>query len=94
MTVFAIEMARKPCSHFLRDQLIAESAKLSAYGTELDRDAARFAKDQVGLPHIFLLAIFVFSASSLCAAPSNTPNREPWLTAPDVLHYPPNHFLR
>jgi SAM-dependent methyltransferase len=96
-------------------------------GTELDKDAARFAKDQVGLPHIFPLSILEFiqqhpdktfdivtffevlehqatPAAFLegvrsCVRPRgyialSVPNRERWLTAPDVLDYPPNHFLR
>jgi SAM-dependent methyltransferase len=105
----------------------ARNAGYDVSGTELDRDAARFAKDQVGLPHIFPLAIleFVqqhpdktfdvvtfFEVLEHQAAPAaflervrrcvrsrgyialSVPNRERWLTAPDVLDYPPNHFLR
>ena len=105
----------------------ARKAGYDVRGTELDRDAARFAKDQVGLPHIFPLAIseFVqqhpdktfdvvtfFEVLEHQAAPAaflqairrcvrsrgyialSVPNRERWLTAPDVLDYPPNHFLR
>jgi SAM-dependent methyltransferase len=96
-------------------------------GTELDKDAARFARDQIGLPHIFSLGILEFveqhpgktfdvvtffevlehqatPAAFLegvrCCVRSqgyialSVPNRERWLRAPDVLDYPPNHFLR
>ena len=105
----------------------ARNAGYDVSGTELDRDAAQFAKDQVGLPHIFPVAIleFVqqhpgktfdvvtfFEVLEHQAAPAaflegvrscvrsrgyialSVPNRERWLTAPDVLDYPPNHFLR
>ena len=105
----------------------ARNAGYDVSGTELDRDAARFAKDQIGLPHIFSLPIleFVqqhpdkkfdvvtfFEVLEHQAAPAaflegvrccvrsrgyialSVPNRERWLTAPDVLDYPPNHFLR
>jgi SAM-dependent methyltransferase len=105
----------------------ARNAGYDVTGTELDRDAARFAKDQVELPHIFPLSILEFvqqhpgktfdvvtffevlehqasPAAFLkcvrCCVRSrgyialSVPNRERWLTAPDVLDYPPNHFLR
>jgi 2-polyprenyl-3-methyl-5-hydroxy-6-metoxy-1,4-benzoquinol methylase len=105
----------------------ARDAGYDVSGTELDRDAARFAKDQLGLLHIFPLAIldFVqqhpgktfdvvtfFEVLEHQATPAafleavrhcvrsrglialSVPNRERWLTAPDVLDYPPNHFLR
>ena len=105
----------------------ARNAGYEVIGTELDRDAARFAKDQVGLPHIFPISILEFvqqhpnktfdivtffevlehqatPAAFLegvrCCVRSrgyialSVPNRERWLTAPDVLDYPPNHFLR
>jgi 2-polyprenyl-3-methyl-5-hydroxy-6-metoxy-1,4-benzoquinol methylase len=105
----------------------ARNAGYDVSGTELDRDAARFAKDQVGLPRIFPLAILEFvqqhpdktfdvvtffevlehqatPAAFLegvrCCVRSrgyialSVPNRERWLTAPDVLDYPPNHFFR
>ena len=105
----------------------ARTAGYEVSGTELDTDAARFAKDQVGLPHIFPLAVLEFvqqhpgktfdivtffevlehqatPAAFLegvrCCVRSrgyialSVPNRERWLTAPDVLDYPPNHFLR
>jgi SAM-dependent methyltransferase len=105
----------------------ARNAGYDVSGTELDRNAARFARDQVGLPNIFSLGIleFVqrypgktfdvvtfFEVLEHQAAPAafleavrscvrsrgyialSVPNRERWLTAPDVLDYPPNHFLR
>ena len=105
----------------------ARKAGYEVCGTELDRDAARFAKDHVGLSDIFPLAIseFVqqhpdktfdvvtfFEVLEHQATPAafleairrcvrsrgyialSVPNRERWLTAPDVLDYPPNHFLR
>jgi SAM-dependent methyltransferase len=105
----------------------ARNAGYEVTGTELDRDAARFAKDRVGLPHIFPMSILEFvqhhpnktfdivtffevlehqatPAAFLegvrCCVRSrgyialSVPNRERWLTAPDVLDYPPNHFLR
>jgi SAM-dependent methyltransferase len=96
-------------------------------GIELDRNAARFAKEQLGLPRVLGLTIsefagkypgekfdvvtffevlehqaapveFVESVKS-CLRPRgyialSVPNRERWLTGPDVLDYPPNHFLR
>src|SRR5262249_37736284 len=106
---------------------VARNAGYDVSGTELDKGAARFAKDQVGLPHIFPLSIleFVqqypgkqfdvvtfFEVLEHQATPAaflegvkrcvrargyiglSVPNRERWLTAPDVLDYPPNHFLR
>jgi SAM-dependent methyltransferase len=105
----------------------ARNAGYDVSGTELDRDAARFAKEQVRLPQIFPLSIFdfvqqhsgrkfdvvtFFEVLEHQAAPAaflegikccvrsrgyialSVPNRERWLTAPDVLDYPPNHFLR
>jgi 2-polyprenyl-3-methyl-5-hydroxy-6-metoxy-1,4-benzoquinol methylase len=105
----------------------ARNAGYDVSGTELDKDAARFAKDQIGLPHIFPLAILdfvqqhpgktfdvvtffevlehqatptAFLEGVRCCVRSrgyialSVPNRERWLTAPDVLDYPPNHFLR
>ena len=105
----------------------ARAAGYDVSGTELDGDAARFAKDQLGLAHIFPVAIsdFVqqhpdksfevvtfFEVLEHQATPAafleairrcvrargfialSVPNRERWLTGPDVLDYPPNHFLR
>jgi 2-polyprenyl-3-methyl-5-hydroxy-6-metoxy-1,4-benzoquinol methylase len=96
-------------------------------GIELDRNAARFAKERLGLQNILPLTIseFVeqhagerfdvvtfFEVLEHQAAPMeflqkvracvrsggmialSVPNRERWLTGPDVLDYPPNHFLR
>ena len=96
-------------------------------GTELDRNAARFAKERVGLPRVFPLSISEFVEQhaekkfdvvtffevlehqaapvefienvKACLRPRgyvalSVPNRERWLTGPDVLDYPPNHFLR
>jgi len=96
-------------------------------GTELDRNAARFAIERLGLERVLPLTIagfveqfgneqfdvvtffevlehqtepveFLRSVKS-CLKPRGTialsvPNRERWLTGPDVLDYPPNHFLR
>jgi SAM-dependent methyltransferase len=105
----------------------ARDAGYDVSGIELDRDAARFARDQVGLSRIFPLPIveFVerlggelfdvvtfFEVLEHQAAPAefvenvkrcvrsrgyialSVPNRDRWLTAADVLDYPPNHFLR
>jgi SAM-dependent methyltransferase len=105
----------------------ARDAGYDVSGIELDRDAARFAREQVGLSRIFPLPIveFVerlggelfdvvtfFEVLEHQAAPAefvenvkrcvrsrgyialSVPNRGRWLTAPDVLDYPPNHFLR
>jgi SAM-dependent methyltransferase len=96
-------------------------------GTELDRNAAGFAKEKLGLPRVFGLTIEGFTekypdekfdvvtffevlehqaepAAFLekvrsCLRPHgyiglSVPNRERWLTGPDVFDYPPNHFLR
>jgi SAM-dependent methyltransferase len=105
----------------------ARDAGYEVSGTELDRNAARFAKERVGLPRVFPLTIsefverypdqkfevvtlfevlehqaapveFVQKVKS-CLRPRgfialSVPNRERWLTGPDVLDYPPNHFLR
>jgi len=105
----------------------ARDAGYEVSGTELDRNAARFARERVGLPRVFPLTIseFVerhpdkkfgvvtfFEVLEHQAAPVefvqkvkaclrsrgliaiSVPNRERWLTGPDVLDYPPNHFLR
>jgi len=96
-------------------------------GTELDRNAAAFAKERLDLPRILGLTISEFvqrypddkfdvvtffevlehQAAPLefiqhvkaCLRPRgyialSVPNRERWLTGPDVFDYPPNHFLR
>src|SRR6266446_4808009 len=106
------------------------AARVAGYevaGIELDRNAARFAKEQLGLQSVFPLTIseFVdrnaeerfdvvtfFEVLEHQAAPADflqkvrtcvrsggmialsVPNRERWLTGPDVLDYPPNHFSR
>src|SRR6266581_2234181 len=105
----------------------ARDAGYRVTGTELDRNAARFAKERLGLERVLPLTIagfveqfasekfdevtffevlehqtepaeFLRSVKS-CLKPRGTialsvPNRERWLTGPDVLDYPPNHFLR
>lgn len=96
-------------------------------GIELDRNAARFAQEHLGLPRVLPLSISEFAERHPSeafdvvtffevlehqAAPVeflkrvkarvrpggliglSVPNRERWLTGPDVLDYPPNHFLR
>jgi len=96
-------------------------------GIELDRNAARFAKEKLDLQRVLPLAIADFSKQypeerfdvvtffevlEHQAAPMefverirscvrshglialSVPNRERWMTGPDVLDYPPNHFLR
>ena len=96
-------------------------------GTELDRNAARFAQAKLGLPRVLPLTIGEFAERHPgerfdvvtffevlehqadpveflrcvrgCLRPHgyialSVPNRERWLTAPDVCDYPPNHFLR
>jgi len=105
----------------------ARDAGFRVTGIELDRNAARFATEQLGLPRVFPLTISEFATRNPNekfdlitffevlehqAAPSeflrsvksclkslgtialSVPNRERWLTGPDVLDYPPNHFLR
>jgi len=105
----------------------ARDAGYSVTGTELDRNAARFAKERLALPRILGLTIAEFAqryadekfevvtffevlehqAAPLeflqyvkaCLRPRgyialSVPNRQRWLTGPDVLDYPPNHFLR
>lgn len=107
-----------------------EAARDAGYrvtGIELDRNAARFAKERLGLERVLPLTISEFAAQhpqeqfdvvtffevlEHQAAPVeflqnvrarvragglialSVPNRERWLTGPDVLDYPPNHFLR
>lgn len=96
-------------------------------GTELDRNAAGFAREKLGLPQVFGLTlaefaqrhpeqkfdvVTFFEVLEHQAEPAaflrnvkaclkargyvglSVPNRERWLTGPDVLDYPPNHFLR
>src|SRR6267154_2735512 len=96
-------------------------------GTELDRNAARFAKERLDLQRVLPLTISEFTERNAeerfdvvtffevlehqaapveflqkvkaCVRPGgmialSVPNRERWLTGPDVLDYPPNHFLR
>lgn len=106
----------------------AQRAGYRVTGTELDRNAARFARERMGLDCILPLTIseFVrqfapgkgfdvvtffevlehqaepvefFRSVKACLKREGTialsvPNRERWLTGPDVLDYPPNHFLR
>jgi SAM-dependent methyltransferase len=105
----------------------ARAAGYTVSGTELDRNAARFAKEKLGLPRVLGLTIAEFAGKypgeqfdvvtffevlehqaapgeflekvKSCVRPRgyialSVPNRERWLTGPDVLDYPPNHFLR
>jgi 2-polyprenyl-3-methyl-5-hydroxy-6-metoxy-1,4-benzoquinol methylase len=105
----------------------ARDAGYSVSGTELDRNAARFAQEQLGLPRVLGLTVSEFAEKypnekfdvvtffevlehqaapvefiqkvKSCLRPGgyialSVPNRERWLTGPDVLDYPPNHFLR
>ena len=105
----------------------ARDAGYSVTGTELDRNAAQFAKERLGLERVLPLTIAEFAEQpeaekfdvvtffevlenqaapdeflqnvKKCLKPHGTialivPNRERWLTGPDVLDYPPNHFLR
>ena len=105
----------------------ARDAGYSVSGTELDRNAADFAKERLGLPRVLGLTISEFAEKyagekfdvvtffevlehqaapveflekvKACLKPGayialSVPNRERWLTGPDVLDYPPNHFLR
>ena len=105
----------------------ARDAGYRVTGTELDRNATRFAKERLGLERVLPLTIDGFVEQfanekfdvvtffevlehqtepaeflrnvKACLKPRGTiamsvPNRERWLTGPDVLDYPPNHFLR
>jgi SAM-dependent methyltransferase len=105
----------------------AQEAGYRVTGIELDGNAARFAKERLGLQRVLPLTISEFAAQQQPelfdvvtffevlehqAAPVeflrnvracvhsggmialSVPNRERWLTGPDVLDYPPNHFLR
>ena len=105
----------------------ARDAGYGVTGIELDRNAARFARERLGLQRVFPLTIAEFAEQHVeerfdvvtffevlehqaapveflrkvkaCVRPGgaialSVPNRERWLTGPDVLDYPPNHFLR
>jgi SAM-dependent methyltransferase len=105
----------------------ARKAGYQVTGTELDRNAARFAKELLGLPRVLPLTVVEFAEQHASekfdcvtffevlehqAAPLefiqgvkaclrscgylalSVPNRERWMTGPDVFDYPPNHFLR
>ena len=105
----------------------ARAGGYAVSGTELDRNAAQFARKKLGLPRVLGLTISEFAEQNPHeqfdvitffevlehqAAPTaflekvkallrpggyialSVPNRERWLTGPDVLDYPPNHFLR
>ena len=106
---------------------VARDAGYEVTGTELDRNAARFAKGRLGLEKVMELTVSEFvtqhpedkfdvvtffevlehQAAPLeflrgvkkCLKPGgqialSVPNRDRWLTGPDVLDYPPNHFTR
>lgn len=105
----------------------ARAAGYSVVGTELDRNAANFARERLGLSRVLGLTVSEFKEHHpaekfdvvtffevlehqaapaefledviACLRPGgfialSVPNRERWLTGPDVLDYPPNHFLR
>ena len=105
----------------------AREAGFRVAGTELDRNAARFAKERLGLERVLPVTVGEFAEQCAnekfdvvtffevlehqtepveflrsvkkCLKPRgmialSVPNRERWLTGPDVLDYPPNHFLR
>src|SRR5467141_2246643 len=105
----------------------ARDAGYGVTGIELDRNAARFAKERLGLQRVLPLTISEFAEQhaeerfdvvtffevlehqaapveflqkvKACVRPGgvialSVPNRERWMTGPDVLDYPPNHFLR
>jgi SAM-dependent methyltransferase len=105
----------------------ARDAGYRVTGIELDGNAARFAKERLGLERVLPLTIAEFASRHVDqkfgvvtffevlehqAAPReflqnvksclktrgviglSVPNRERWMTGPDVLDYPPNHFLR
>jgi 2-polyprenyl-3-methyl-5-hydroxy-6-metoxy-1,4-benzoquinol methylase len=106
--------------------LAARAAGYGVTGTELDKNAAEFARGKLGarvLPTSIgefsekpgndgFDVITFFEVLEHQAAPReflqcvrrclrkggfvalSVPNRERWLTGPDVLDYPPNHFLR
>jgi len=105
----------------------ARDAGYGVTGIEMDRNAARFARERLGLQRVFPLTISEFAERhaeerfevvtffevlehqaapvefvqkvKACVRPGgaialSVPNRERWLTGPDVLDYPPNHFSR
>jgi len=105
----------------------ARDAGYSVTGTELDRNAAKYASVELKLARVYSLTAaefasrnsgatfdvvtffevlehqawpkeFIASIRSLVRPGGfialSVPNRERWLTGPDVLDYPPNHFLR
>jgi 2-polyprenyl-3-methyl-5-hydroxy-6-metoxy-1,4-benzoquinol methylase len=105
----------------------ARDAGYRVTGIELDRNAARFARERLGLQRVLgetisefaekhpeerFDVVTFFEVLEHQAAPIefvqrvracvregglialSVPNRERWLTGPDVLDYPPNHFLR
>jgi SAM-dependent methyltransferase len=105
----------------------ARDAGYRVTGIELDRNAASFARERLGLERVFPLTIAEFAEQhaeerfdavtffevlehqaapveflrkvKACVQPGgviamSVPNRDRWLTGPDVLDYPPNHFLR
>jgi SAM-dependent methyltransferase len=105
----------------------ARGAGYGVSGIELDRAAAHFSKERLGLQRVLPLTISEFVEQHAaerfdivtffevlehqaapveflqkiraCVRPGgaialSVPNRDRWLTGPDVLDYPPNHFLR
>ena len=104
----------------------ARQAGYQVTGTELDRNAAKFARETLGLERVLPMKIAEFAAQpaekfdvvtffevlehqaspleflenvKACLKPHgyvglSVPNRGRWQTGPDVLDYPPNHFLR
>ena len=105
----------------------ARAAGYEVTGMELDRNAARYAKEKLGLQNVLPLTILEFTAQrpeekfdvvtffevlehqaapleflrgvKKCLKPGgqialSVPNRDRWMTGPDVLDYPPNHFTR
>jgi len=105
----------------------AQDAGYDVTGIELDRNAANFAREQLGLDRIRLVTLGEFTEqptqnkfdvitffevlehqaapleflrnAKKCLKPRgmialSVPNRERRLTGPDMLDYPPNHFLR
>ena len=105
----------------------ARAAGYRVTGTELDRNAARFAKERLDLERVIPMTIAEFAEQHAderfdvvtffevlehqtepeeflkrvraCLKTGgvialSVPNRERWMTGPDVVDYPPNHFLR
>jgi SAM-dependent methyltransferase len=105
----------------------ARDAGYHVSGIELDRNAAHFARERLGLQRVLALTISEFAEQHskeqfdvvtffevlehqaapieflqrvrTCVRPGgvialSVPNRERWLTGPDVLDFPPNHFSR